>query len=215
MAFQLITFDEIKKISKGGDSWSTEFEYLLEKVIIPAVTIVFAIYCHRPDWDKRDRIEYFSLDRPARNLFVASPPIYPATAAIIGPPAVDAIEMVRVYQDGADPPTWVASTELTSGWVVHEDEGVIQHRTTGFVATGPNSVKVTYHGGYLIGDGIGTPDPVRLGATMMSKNIFDRREEFGLTGRSLEGGSVSLLTPMILPKSVTMLLDDYRVYRGC
>ena len=216
MAFQLITFEEIRKISKGGDSWSTEFEYLLDKVIIPAVTSVFAKYCHRPDWDKVARTEYFSvsLDRPARNLFLSSPPIWPAAAAIVGPPAVDAIEALRLYQDSADPPTWGAGTELTSGFVVYEDEGVIEHRGMGFVG-GPKAIKVTYTGGYLTADGVGTPDDVRLAATIHGKNVFDRREEFGLTGRSLEGGSVSLLTPMILPKSVTMLLDDYRVYRGC
>ena len=60
MAFQLVTFDEIKKISKGGQDWSIEFEYLLEKKIIPAVTSSLLNYCRRPDWDKAARIEYFS-----------------------------------------------------------------------------------------------------------------------------------------------------------
>jgi hypothetical protein len=216
MAFQLITLDEIKKISKGGDSWTFEFEYLIEKIIIPAVTTTFAKYCHRPDWDKVARTEYFSVDicRPARNLFLSSPPISPAVAAIIGPPAVAGIEALRLYQDSADPPTYGAGTELTSGFVVYEDEGVVEHRGIGFVG-GPKSIKVTYTGGYLTADGVGTPDEVRLGAAIQGKSVFDRREEFGLTGRSLEGGSVSLLTPMILPRAVTMLLDDYRVYRGC
>jgi hypothetical protein len=213
MSFKLISFDEIKKISKGGDSWSSEFEYLLEQVIIPAVTTSFAHYCHRPDWDKIARTEYFGSDRTLRTLFLSSPPIWPAAAAIIGPPAVDAIEALRLYQDSADPPTYGAGTELTSGFVVYEDEGAIESRM-GFIS-GPKSIKVTYTGGYLTDDGIGTPDDVRVAAIEQTKIIFDRREEFGLTGRSLEGGSVSLLAPTILPQSVTRLLDDYRVYRGC
>jgi len=207
MAFQLITFDEIKKISKGGGDWSTEFEYLLEKVIIPSVTKVFANYCHRPDWDKAARIEYFGSDRYLRTLFLSSPPVY---AAAVGPPIIEAL---RLYQDSADPPTYGAGTELTTGFVVYEDEGTIEHRT-GFIS-GPKSIKVTYTGGYLTADGIGTPDDVKVAAIEQTKIIFDRREEFGLTGRSLEGGSVSLLAPTILPQSVTRLLDDYRVYRGC
>jgi len=211
--FQLITFDEIKKISKGGDSWTTEFEELLEKRIIPAVTSDFAKYCHRPDWDKVARVEYFGTDRVLRTLFLSSPPVSPAVAAIVGPPAVDAIEELKIYQDSTDPPTYGAGTELTSGFVVYENEGIIGHRT-GFMS-GLKSIKVTYTGGYLTGDGIGTPDDVRVAAIEQTKIIFDRREEFGLSGRSLEGGSVSLLAPTILPRSVTMLLDDYRVYRGC
>jgi hypothetical protein len=214
MAFQLITFDEIKKMSKGGGDWSTEFEYIIEKRIIPEITKGLAKYCHRPDWDKVARTEYFGSDRPTRTLFLSSPPVYPAVAAIVGPPAVDAIEALRLYQDSADPPTYGAGTELTSGFVVYEDEGSIVHRGTGFM-TGPKSIKVTYTGGYLTADGIGTPDDVRGAAIMQAKIIFDRREEFGLTGRSLEGGSVSLLTPLWLPRQVTMQVDDYRVYRGC
>lgn len=215
MSFQLITFDDIKRISKGGSAWTEEFEQLLDQDIIPAVTKRFATYCHRPDWDKVARVEYFGAYyyRPARNLFLSSPPVYPAAAEIIDPPT-PAIEALRLYQDSADPPTWGAGTELTSGFVVYEEEGVITHRGCGFVS-GPKSIKVTYTGGYLTGDGIGTPDDVRFAAVEQTKIIFDRREEFGLTGRSLEGGSVSLLTPIDLPLSVTRLLDDYRVYRGC
>ena len=55
--------------------------------------------------------------------------------------------------------------------------------------SGPKSIKVTYTGGYLTGDGIGTPDDVRVAAIEQTKIIFDRREEFGLSGRSLEGGA--------------------------
>lgn len=206
--FQLITADDIKRISKGGSSWNEEFEQLLEQDIIPAVTRRFATYCHRPDWDKTARVEYFGSDRYSRNLFLSSPPVYPADS---GPPIIEAL---RLYQDSADPPTFGAGSELSSGFVVYEEEGVISHRGC-FSPTGPKSIKVTYTGGYLTADGIGTPADVRFAAIEQTKIIFDRREEFGLTGRSLEGGSVSLLAPIDLPLSVTRLLDDYRVYRGC
>lgn len=214
MAFQIITFDEIKKISKGGQDWSIEFEYLLEKIIIPAVTGIFAKYCRRPDWDKAIRTDYFSPNNSqGKTLSLSSPPVYPAAAEVIGPPHIAAIEALRLYQDSGDPPTYGAGTEITSGFVVYEDEGIIEHRGSGFVG-GPKSIKVTYTGGYLTADAVGAPDDLRLAAIMQTKIIFDRREELGLTGRSLEGGSVSLLTPMILPTSVTMMLNDYRLYTG-
>ena len=98
------------------------------------------------------------------------------------PAAIAAIEALRLYQDSADPPTYGAGTELTSGFVVYEDEGVIEHRGLGFVG-GPKSIKVTYTGGYFTADAIGTPEDIRLAAIMQTKIVFDRREEFGLTGR--------------------------------
>ena len=77
-------------------------------------------------------------------------------------------------------------------------KGLLSIAASAFVG-GPKSIKVTYTGGYLTGDGVGAPDDLRLAAIMQTKIIFDRREDFGLSGRSLEGGSVSLFTPTILP----------------
>jgi hypothetical protein len=46
---------------------------------------------------------------------------------------------------------------------------------------------------------------------LQGKFVFDRRDELGLTGRSLEGGSVSLMSALKLLPEVREILDDYKV----
>jgi len=185
---------------------------LLDEIVIPAVGRLFAQYCKRPDFDKTARTEYLSPRRGQTQLFLKSPPVSPAVAEVTGPPLIPAIAALRLYQDTATPRAYGASTELTLGtdFFLFEDQGVIE--SASFFAGGPLTIKATYTGGYLTDDAAGCPDDLRLAAVMQAKILYDRREEISMTGRSLEGGSMSLLTPLSLPKSVTMLLDPYRVF---
>jgi hypothetical protein len=210
--YKLVTITDVKQASKGqfttpagGDDNS--FDFLLGELIIPAVGAAFAHYCNRPDFDQTARVEYLSPRSNSRFLFVASPPV---VAAAVGPPVIEAL---RVYQDTSFPRAYGAETELVSGtdFVVHENEGKLEH-VHGW-SGGPRSIKVSYTGGYLTDDAAGCPEDIKLAAIMQAKAIFDRRDDIALTGRSQEGGSISMLSPVTLPKQVTMLLDPYRILR--
>lgn len=210
--FKLITITDIKEASKGqfvtpaGDV-DESFDYLLDDVIIPAVGVLFAQYCNRPadtGFDQTAYTEYLSPRQYSRFLFLKAPPI------VESPPEIEAL---RLYQDSAFPRAYGAETELVSGtdFVVHESEGKIEH--VNYWCGGPKSIKVTYTGGYLTDDGAGCPADVALAAIMQAKVLFDRRDDIALTGRSMEGGSFNMLSPVTLPKQVTMLLDPYRLIR--
>lgn len=288
MAYKLITAEDLKSLTKG--SFGEEYDPLLEDILIPAVGKTFAAYCHRPDFDKIIRIEYFSPRERQKRLFLSSPPIAPTLTSIRttnlrwilsaagagiyyvelaagGNPALadpsgvlqnggqmarsatsalqpgyfwygDADTLgfstvyvrlhdstdpdskalgyvqhvaggVRLYEDSGFPKSY--STELVSGsdFFVFDEEGIIERST--WFACGYQTLKVVYQGGYLTDDAVGAPPDLKLAATMQTAILFSRRDELGVTSRSLEGGSISLLMPT-LPKSVTLLLDQYRVW---
>lgn len=211
--FSLINSTEVKQLSKATGEWGSQFDYLIDQIIIPAVTQSFATYCRRPDWDKAARVEYLS-PRGTHRLFLSSPPV---AAAQVGPPVIEAL---RLYRDTNTPRAYGTDTELISGtdFFVFEEEGTIEFLhgcrawNSWFDAAWPKTIKVTYTGGYLTDNAVGCPADLKLAAITQAKILFDRRDQMGITGQSLEGGSVSLLTPLILPRSVTMMLDNYRVF---
>lgn len=196
--FKLISPEDYKLLTKGGHD--AEFDPVLDLIIIPAVGKLFAQYCNRPDFDKLARTEFLSPRPGANKLFVSSPPVA-ATPAI------------QVWESSASPRVYDSAALLTEGtdYFLFENEGKIEKEGDCFVP-GTKTVKVTYTGGYLTKDGVGVPDDLKLAAITQTKIFFDRREEWGVTGRSLEGGSVSMLNILTLPKQVTLLLDAYRVY---
>jgi hypothetical protein len=204
MAYKLIHSTDLKKITKGD--FGDEFDFALDDIIIPAVGRRFASYCQRPDFDKALRTEYLSPHGYQRKLFLASPPVSPA---VVGPPAIEAL---RLYQDTAAPRAYGASTELVNGtdFFLWEDKGVIE-KVGDWFTCGAKTIKVTYTGGYLTADAVGCPEDLRLAALIQTKIIFDRREEYGVTGRSLEGGSLTMLNILTLPTQVTNWLDPFKV----
>lgn len=192
--WKLVTLEDIKQGSKG--SFGSDFDYLLGNIIIPAVGKLFANYCNRPDWDLTARTVYLSPRQNQRYLILSCPPISSSPA-------------VQLWQNVSLPRAYTSADLLVNGqdYFVHEEEGSIEH-FYGF-AGGANSVKVTYTGGYLTADGVGTPDDIRLAAIAQAKILFDRREEYGVSSRSQEGGAITMLTYLTLPRSVTMMLDNY------
>jgi len=202
--FNLLTSAEIKQLSRASD-WGTHFDYLLDQIIIPGVTLACARYCRRPDWDLTARVEYFDPKPNQSTLFLSSPPV---AAAQVGPPLYEAL---RLYEDTTDPPVYGVGTELTSGFVVYPEQGKIVRRLNGFIG-GPQSVKVTYVGGYLVTHASPTvPADLHLAAIIQTQIYFDGRERFGLSSVSLEGGSQSFTDPQTLPSKVKMLLDPYKI----
>lgn len=195
MAFKLVTSQELKALTKG--TFGNDFDPLIEDIIIPAIDQNFPFYCHRDDFDKKERTEYLSPNKDDRFAFLSGPP-------------VDLAQPIEVWESTALPRTYEAGQLLTHGvhYFVHYDEGTIEK--IGHFAGGPQSVKVVYTGGYLTADGQDVPADLRLAALISAKILFDRREEIALQSKALEGGSFSLLQPLVLPPSVTKLLDHYR-----
>lgn len=273
----------------------TEFDYLINEIIIPRVSELLADECHRPDFDFKLRTEFFSPRVDQRVLFLKSPPLAPASirtaalrwilsaagvgiyyvervaggdpgiirpdkvlengaemtpgAAIVGltagqfyygTHAPDALGFDTVYvnlSDSTDPDSkavgyvragpsiqvWQSTlsprdftTPLTRDvdYSVDTDLGIIERPTaTGFYQ-GLNAVKVSYWGGFLTGDGQGLPPLLKGAALDQAKMMFDRREELGVSSRSVEGGSLSLL-PLILPPDVKKQLRKFRLSTYC
>jgi hypothetical protein len=197
--FKLCLPQDIQILSKG--EFGDELFPLLDDLIIPSVGPLFANHCHRPDFDRAVRTEFHSplTHIDSRFLFLHSPPVADSPA-------------IQLWESGSLPRVYGAE-ELkveNTDYFLFANEGMIE-KTSGFFPRGPKTVKVTYTGGYLTGHAQDVPEDLRLAAVMQAKILFDRREELGLTGRSLEGGSISLLNILTLPTQVTMLLDRHRI----
>jgi len=205
MAYALITSEDLKQTSKG--TFGADFDYLLDKIIIPAVGKLFASYCGRPDFDRAARTVYLSPRPCQKTVFLASPPIIEDPA---GNPAIPAVQL---WESSALPRAYTSAELLVNStdYIVHEAEGMLE--STGYFVGGAKSLKCTYTGGYLTADGKGTPADLRLAAIAQTKIIFDRREELGVSSRSQEGGAMTMLTVLTLPRQVTIMLDPYRLLR--
>lgn len=200
MAFKLISVDDVRALAKGD--FASDFDHLFGDILIPAIGKTFASYCNRPDFDKASRSEIFSPRLWQSVITLSSPPIATAPAA-------------QIWQSTATPRVYGADELLTNGEdvFIHEAIGQIERGNGNYFPSGPLTVKVTYTGGYLSGDAQGVPADLRFAALSQAKIFFDRREDYGMTGRSLEGGSVSLQAILTLPRQITLLLDQYKVYR--
>jgi len=87
-------------------------------------------------------------------------------------------------------------------------QGVIESRSG--VGFGPGSYLVPYWGGYVTADGQDVPPLLAGAARQQAKLYFDRREEFGISSRSVEGGSLSLL-PLVLSPDIKKELKEFRL----
>jgi hypothetical protein len=206
MAFRLINSEDVKMLTKGG-GFEPDHDVLLDNLIIPAIGEIFASYCNRPDFDKKLRTEYLTPKYYSQVLQVSSPPI---AVAAIGPPEIPAVEL---WEDVATPRAYGADTLLTEGddYFIYRESGQI-HRINYWPAY-HNAVKIVYTGGYATDHGQNVPFNLKLAAVEQAKIIFDRREELSVISRSLEGGSVSMLSALTLPQQVKIKIDPYKVYR--
>lgn len=200
-AFRLITSEDLKEISKGV--FPEDFDPLLDDILIPAVGESFAHYCNRPDFDKKSRTEFFSPGEKRSSLFLSSPP-------------VDA--GIQVWESSEIPRSYTALLVEGSDYFLDSEAGIIERGRGGgyscaYWRRGSRSVKATYNGGYLTADAVGVPADLRLAAITQCKIYFDQRDAYGVTGKSLEGGSITLLSILTLPQQVTILLDRYRLTR--
>lgn len=118
----------------------------------------------------------------------------------------------QVWQSTSSPRLYDSTTLLVrdTDYFVNEEEGVIEKGSIGCFYRGMQTVKVAYTGGYATADGQGVPALLRGAALYQAKMMFDRRDELGISSRSLEGGSMNLL-PLILPLDVRKELTRFKL----
>lgn len=102
------------------------------------------------------------------------------------------------------------ATKLTSSDYVADQQGgpFIRLKYTSF-SFGVDNIKVTYAGG-LAATTSAVPDDLRLACMMQVAFWFQRREQLGLTGVSMPGGSISVFSPMDYLPQVRGILNLYR-----
>lgn len=160
--------------------------------LIGRVQAMFDSYCNRV-FEGADWIEYFD-GKGLDSVWVSNPPIYNVTALYDSPD--------RTYGDG--------DLMDAEDYVIHSVEGRIR-LVDGTFGDGVLNVKVHYKGGY--GSGYTTP-PGDLVEALIEQVIFIHKrlqnEDLGVTGRSLQDGSITFEARDLLP-SVKMVLDRYRL----
>ena len=195
--FRLCTSADVQEIARGRSEIADDQLTALDDFWIPAATEALAFYCHR-DFDKKDRTGQLNVNEHRCTVFLPDPPIDSQATIEIW----ESHGIPRVY----DPTTLLV---LNTDYVVHYFEGSIE-RLQGRFCTGANVIQYHYTGGLVTGDGAGVPADLRMIAAEQSFLFFHHRDQFGITGRSLEGGSVSL-SAITVPTPLKMMLQKYIV----
>lgn len=206
MAFRLINSEDIKLLTPG--EFGSDHDVLIESLLIPAAGKRFAEYCNRPEsapgakdyWDKIARTEFYSPVVNQQIIKVAHPPL----AASPAPTVHVSTDIPRVY----------GAAELLT---VDEDYHVFQNegrivREGAYFPCGTKTTRIGYTGGFLTEHAQGTPDDLRFACALYVKTLYKNRDLFGVTNRSLEGASVSVMWPL-MSKDIRENLDPYVVYR--
>jgi hypothetical protein len=213
MAYLLATLAQFKTFQKGEvpSSLDTAVTQILQ-----GVTVRFAGHCRRQTWDKALFTEYFSHRQPQRGSTLLSfqPPQALDAVLYVKHPPIDPDEDYALYDD----PARVfgdAAMIPTTDYVVEAEAGRIELDGRWF-QPGLQSTKFRYTGGYLTDDGTSAaprfPD-LQLLCLMQATFVYQRRAEMGLTGRSLEGGSITFQSQLKLLPEVEDGLRAFRMAR--
>lgn len=195
MPYKLLSSEDIKQITRG--ELGSDFDALFESIVIPAVCELIARRTGWIDFDLATRTLYFS---PTTGQKILCLPF----ANIKDTPAP------QIFQDTSRPPSYSTPLVLDQDYTINRRLGIIV--VPQGLCGGDRSLKVVMRAGYLTGDGIGTPSDLRLGAMFAAKMIFDRRDSIGLTSRSLEGGAMSFLSPLLRSKDVWDWFHAYKLF---
>jgi hypothetical protein len=191
--WSLCSSADVQEISRGRFEINDDQLPALDDFWIPAATESLAFACNR-DFDKKDRTGQLSINEHRYTAFIPNPPI-------------DSTQIIEIWESHAIPRTYNANSLLilNTDYIVHYNEGSIE-RLRGRFCTGPNVLT----SGILTGQAEGVPADLRMIAAEQSFLFFHHRDQFGITGRSLEGGSVSL-SAITLPTPLKMMLQKYIV----
>src|SRR5262245_41490517 len=193
--WSLCTSADVQEISRGRSEIDDDQLPALDDFWIPAATEALAFHCHR-DFDKKERTGQLSVTEHRYTAFIPNPPI-------------DDTAPIEIWESHAIPRTYNAESllVLNTDYVVHYAEGSIE-RLRGRFCTGPNVIQYHLTSGILTGQAESVPADLRMIAAEQSFLFFHHRDQFGVTGRSLEGGSVSL-SAITLPTPLKMMLQKY------
>lgn len=105
--------------------------------------------------------------------------------------------------------TFGDSTKLTASDYVADQRGgpYIRLKYSTF-SVGIDNIKVTYAGG-LAANTTAVPDDLRLACMLQVAFWFQRREQLGLAGASMPGGSLSVFSPTNYLPQVRAILNSY------
>ncbi len=183
----ICTSEQVMRNLGRADNIKDETEI---KRLITAVQAVFERYCNRL-FDEAIYTEYYSGDGTDK-LFVKNGPIYSVTT----------IHDDTDHAYGAD--TLVAATEY--GTI---NDIYVQMYTSRF-AVGVNNIKIIYVAGY--GDNLAVPANLEHAGIEQAAWLFKKGEQhlYGISGKTLEDGSLQMFDTGLLLPSVKAILDSYR-----
>lgn len=98
----------------------------------------------------------------------------------------------------------------SSGYIFDASTGVLARKNT-YWRSGVRSVKVSVTGG-LATRTSDVPSDLRMACIMQIAHWYQRRNELGVTQRTMQGGSVSLAEPVDWLPQVQALVDPYVVH---
>lgn len=143
-----------------------------------------------------DYVEYFSPPRGSRFLQVSA----------FGD-STSAVSEVREDFDGVFPSDSVVDT---AGYVFDAATGLLARRDS-FWRSGVRSVKVTLNGG-IAASSETVPADLKLACVMQVAYWYQRRNELGVTQRTMQGGSISISEPRDWLPEVQALVDPYMIH---
>lgn len=202
MAYKLTTITSVKRRIKGD--LKAGFDSLIDS-IIDQVGVLFAEDCRRPDFDLKERTEFYNPRPGATSICVKSPPI------VQDPGGTPAYPAVQIWQSTSFPRAYTSAELLVNGtdYIVDEDKGIIEFAVK--LAGGPQTIKIVYSGGYLTDNAVGGPSGLDEIAATQAEIFFSRRSDFGLTARAVEGASISVGQFLTLPNDISKQLTPWRL----
>lgn len=169
----------------------------------------------------KERTEYFDIESEYWSPLVTASPCRvqvkaPPIAVDSSSPPVPVIQVwnssERIYDSSTLQTLYSAYTvDVKRGWV---------KSVSGYWATGPNAIKITYTGGLVKAPAnaqqrpTGPPD-LRTAAAMQVASWYQRRKDLGVDAMSFpQGGAIQLSDPTKLLRHVALVIQRYRVFRG-
>jgi hypothetical protein len=213
MPYLLASLAQFKLFNKGDipTSLDTAITQLLGQV-----TAQLAGHCRRLTWDKTTFTEYVDhRTAPSRWNLLSVPPLSARDSVLwVRHAPIDTAVAVTLYDDPARVFT-AASLVPATAYIIIAEEGRVE-LLTGAFAPGLQSTRVSYTGGYLTADGVSADarfPALQHACCLQTAFIYQRRAEIGAAGRSLEGGSIQLDTPIQLLPAVEQMLSAFRPKR--
>src|SRR5262245_46235628 len=190
--YRLCTAVDVQEIARGRSEISDDQLAAIDDFWIPAATGAIAAFCHR-DFDKQERTRKVTVLQHRQVIYIPDPPI-------------DSTQTIELWESHTAPRVYDATTllVLNQHYLVGEEEGAIE-KLGGYFCPGRNAIQHHMTSGLVTGHGENVPDDLRMMAAEQAFLFFYHRDQFGISGRSLEGGSTSIAA-ITLPTPLKIML---------